>query len=451
MRKPTLLIFGMDDLIRQNLKGKLFRHGFGIIEASSTSNITSIFRKIEPDLVIICSAREISGDGLTEVNKIRQIESLLPIILMTKFSSESRAISALRARVNDYFKIPFSSDAVINSIKHLISEKFPSKSFATQSDTECSFKDQPFIGKSKPMKDVKSFLFKVARADSTVLITGETGTGKELAAGYIHRKSQRFNRPFICVNCAALPESLVESELFGYDRGAFTGAFAYKKGKFELASGGSVFLDEIGDMTQFAQAKILRTIESKEFFHLGGKRSIPMNARVIAATNQDPERLMAEGNFRKDLYYRLNVARVHMPPLRERREDLLHLIQHAIQKLNHRFARDVEGLTDDAMVCLLRYDWPGNVRELLNLLEAAYINLPSRKLSYIDLPKPIYKQLKMTQATSKDERKKIIATLLETNWNKSTAAQKLNWSRMTLYRKIEKYNIVQKRSSVNRF
>jgi DNA-binding NtrC family response regulator len=448
MRKPTLLIFGMGELIRQNLKGKLFRFGFGIIEVSPESNITTIFRKIKPDLVIICSTREISGDGLTVVKKIRRIESFLPIILITKFSSESRAIAALRARVNDYFKIPFSSDAVIDSVKHLISEKFPSISSATQTDTEYSTRGQPFIGKSKPMKDVKSFLFKVARADSTVLITGETGTGKELAAEYIHHKSPRSNRPFICVNCAALPESLVESELFGYDRGAFTGAFAYKKGKFEMASGGSVFLDEIGDMTKYAQAKILRTIESKEFFHLGGKRSIPMKARVIAATNQDPERLMTEGNFRKDLYYRLNVARVHMPPLRKRKEDIPYLVEHAIRRFNHQFSREAEGLTDEAMVCLFRYDWPGNVRELLNLMEAAYINLPTRKVSYIDLPKPIYKQLKMIHTPSKDERKKIIATLLETNWNKSTAAQKLNWSRMTLYRKIEKYNIVEKRTPI---
>jgi DNA-binding NtrC family response regulator len=446
MRKPTLLIFGMDELIRQNLKGKLLRLGFGVIEVSPASNITSIFREIDPDLVIICSARETSDDGLTTVKKIRQNKRSLPIILITKFSSEFLAISALRARVNDYFKIPFSSDAVINSVEHLISEKFPSISVATQTDIECSFKDQPFIGKSKPMKNIKSFLFKVARADSTVLITGETGTGKELAAGYIHRQSPRSNRPFICVNCAALPESLVESELFGYDRGAFTGAFAYKKGKFELASEGSVFLDEIGDMTQFAQAKILRTIESKAFFHLGGKRSIPMNARVIAATNQNPEQLMLEGNFRKDLYYRLNVARVHMPPLRKRKEDIPYLVEHAIRKFNQRFGREAEGLTDEAMVCLFRYDWPGNVRELLNLMEATYINLPGRKISYIDLPKPILKQLKESEMTPKAERKQIISALLETNWNKSSAAQKLNWSRMTLYRKIEKYNIVEKRS-----
>jgi DNA-binding NtrC family response regulator len=446
MKNPTLLIFGMDNLFRRNLKGKLLSQGFSVFESGSESEISVSLKLFCPDLIIICSTKSSSGHGLKEVRAIRSLEKYLPIILITKFSSEARAIAALRAGVTDYFKIPFSSNAVIESIKRILSEN----SIHAKPYSDCTIKNQPFIGKSKPMKDVKAFMLKVAKADSTVLITGETGTGKELAAGYIHHNGPRRKNPFICVNCAALPESLVESELFGYDRGAFTGAVAYKKGQFELAKKGTLFLDEIGDMTSYAQAKILRSVESKEFFHLGGKRSIPMDARLIAATNQDPEHLMAEGSFRKDLYYRLNVARVHMPPLRERKEDLPRLVGHAIRKLNYRFGREVEGLTDDAMVCLQRYDWPGNVRELLNLLEAAYINLPSRKLSYIDLPKPIYKQLKMTQATSKDERKKIISTLLETNWNKSTAAQKLNWSRMTLYRKIEKYNIVEKRSSERR-
>jgi DNA-binding NtrC family response regulator len=446
MKKPSLLIVGMDDLFRQNLKGKLLSRGFLVFEAGRESEISVSLNVFSPNLIIICSTKKSSANGLKEVQLVRRLEKHVPIILITKFSSEARAIAALRAGVADYFKIPFSSDAVVDSIKRILS----GNPVAVNLDSGAGDKKQPFIGKSKPMKDVKTFLLKVARSDSTVLITGETGTGKELAAGYIHRKGPRKKNPFVCVNCAALPESLVESELFGYDRGAFTGAVAYKKGQFELAKKGTLFLDEIGDMTSHAQAKILRSIENKEFFHLGGKRSIPMNARLIAATNQDPEHLMAEGNFRKDLYYRLNVARVHMPPLRERKDDLPRLVGHAIRKLNHRFGREVEGLTDEAMICLQRYDWPGNVRELLNLMEAAYINLPARKVSYIHLPKPIYNQLKMTQETPKDERRQIIATLLETNWNKSTAAQKLNWSRMTLYRKIEKYNIVQKRSSERR-
>ena len=437
------MIIGVDKLLRKNLKGKLFSRGFLVFEAGGESETPVSLKVFSPDLIIVCSTKRSSGDGLKEIELIRSLENQTPIILITKFSSESRAIAALRAGVADYFKIPYCSDAVADSINRILSDK----SIPLKASSNSTRKDQTFIGKSKPMKDVKAYLRKIAKADSTVLITGETGTGKELAAGYIHRNGPRNNKPFICVNCATLPESLVESELFGYDRGAFTGAVAYKKGQFELAKKGTLFLDEIGDMTSHAQAKILRSIENKEFFHLGGKRSIPMNARLIAATNQNPEQLMTEGAFRKDLYYRLNVARVHMPPLRERKDDLPRLVGHAIRKLNKRFGREVEGLTDEAMVCLQRYDWPGNVRELLNLIEAAYINLPRRKVSYIDLPQPLYKQLNITQSTSNEERKQIIATLLETNWNKSSAAQRLKWSRMTLYRKIEKYNIVEKRSS----
>jgi DNA-binding NtrC family response regulator len=447
MKKPSIHILGMEEVFQQDLKRKLFQHGFAVFDASDVSDIFNTAQSIMPDLVIICSTKEFSGDGLKEIEAFRRRQAKLPIILITKFSSESRAIAALKAGANDYFKLPFSNKAILDSVKRLLSDRSFKHSFESETRAECTITDESFIGKSGPMKDVKSFLLKVAKADSTVLITGETGTGKELAAEYIHSKSPRYNNPFICVNCAALPENLVESELFGYERGAFTGAYAFKKGKFELAKGGTLFLDEIGDMTPFAQAKILRSIESKEFFHLGGKRSIRMRARVVAATNQDPERLIAEGRFRKDLYYRLNVARVDLPALRERKGDLPFLIQHAIQKLNHQFCREIEGLTDEALVSLLRYNWPGNVRELLNLLEVAYINLPNRKLTYIDLPKPIQKQLKESETIPQQERKQIISALMETNWNKSTAAKKLNWSRMTLYRKIAKYNIVENRSA----
>jgi transcriptional regulator with PAS, ATPase and Fis domain len=279
------------------------------------------------------------------------------------------------------------------------------------------------------------------------LITGETGTGKELAAGLIHFTGPRSNKPFVCINSAAIPETLVESELFGYDRGAFTGAVAEKPGKLELARKGTVFLDEIGDMNQYAQAKILRSIESREFFHLGGSRPVSFNARVIAATNKDPMQLIEERKMREDLYYRLNVARIHLPPLQKRKDDIPALISHAVNRLNHRFERQVLGFTDESMEDLLHYDWPGNIRELFNLLEATYINLPSQHRDFIDLPKPIKKRIKVPEFYASDERKRIVFTLLETNWNKSTAAQKLNWSRMTLYRKISKYNIVEKRTA----
>jgi transcriptional regulator with PAS, ATPase and Fis domain len=304
--------------------------------------------------------------------------------------------------------------------------------------------DQPMLGQSQLMQHLREQLLKVASTDSTVLITGETGTGKELTADLIHRNSPRQKKPFICVNCAALPESLLESELFGYEKGAFTGATTLKQGEFELAEGGTIFLDEIGDMSPHAQSKILRAIERKEVSHLGGKKSINLDIRIIAATNQELERLVAEGTFRQDLYYRLNVARIHLPPLRDRKEDIPHLLEHYVQELNQRFEMNVEGFTEEALTCLLHYGWPGNVRELKNLLEATFINLPSRMIKFTDLPEAFQRQLKETETLPQNERDRMLFALFATNWNKSKAAQKLHWSRMTLYRKMAKYHIVTK-------
>jgi transcriptional regulator with PAS, ATPase and Fis domain len=218
------------------------------------------------------------------------------------------------------------------------------------------------------------------------------------------------------------------------------------RGRFEQASGGTVFLDEIGDMSPFAQAKILRVIEDKRISRLGGATPIPLDFRLIAATNRDPEVMMEDGAFRNDLFYRLNVARVHMPSLREHREDIPLLVEHGIKRLNRKFQRSVKGLKEDVINLLMRYEWPGNVRELMNLLEAAYINMPSGKIRLADLPVHFRRNLEAFDRIPDDERAKVLSVLMETRWNKSTAAKKLKWSRMTLYRKIAKHKIVEKRS-----
>ncbi|MGD8992522.1 MAG: sigma-54 dependent transcriptional regulator [Desulfobacterales bacterium] len=446
MRKRTILIFGVDDILRQNLNKRLTKYGLIVNEAPTRCNVNDLYNSMRPDLVIVCSTGKAPGDKLGIIRKIRQIDKLIPMILITWFSSESRAIAALRAGANDYFKLPLSSEKVVQRILKMLSIGGFEFSASKQSDMNDSLDRQLMIGESECIRDIKKYLAKVARVDSNVLITGETGTGKELTAGLIHSKSPRHKKPFVCINSAAIPEALVESELFGYDRGAFTGAVAEKPGKLELARKGTVFLDEIGDMNHYAQAKILRSIDSREFFHLGGSKPVSFKARVIAATNKDPIQLIEEKKMREDLYYRLNVARIHLPPLRKRKDDIPALISYALDRLNHRFGRDVRGLTDEAVENLLRYDWPGNIRELFNLLEAVYVNMPSQRQDLINLPERVKKQIKMTKFYASDERKRIVSTLLETNWNKSTAAQKLNWSRMTLYRKISKYNIVEKRA-----
>ncbi|QTA84255.1 sigma-54 interaction domain-containing protein [Desulfonema magnum] len=302
------------------------------------------------------------------------------------------------------------------------------------------------IGDSFLIQKLLKDILKIAETDATVLITGESGTGKEVAAEMIHRESPRKRKPFVCVNCSALPDSLVESELFGYNKGAFTGAVADQQGKFEMAGEGSIFLDEIGDMSLHAQTKILRVIENREVCRLGGKGIFSVNARLITATNKEPKHLMEEGKFREDLYYRLDVARIRMPPLRDRREDIPILARYFIHKFNLKFRRKVENFTEEAMTLMLRYHWPGNVRELKNLVEKSFINLPSREAVFMELPEPVREELTSTATLPNEERTRVVSALMETRWNKTRAAMKLRWSRMTLYRKMAKYNIIEKRN-----
>src|SRR5712692_5202105 len=305
---------------------------------------------------------------------------------------------------------------------------------------------QPMVGESLPMQELKAYVKAVAATDSPVLITGETGTGKELVAAQIHQQSRRSQQPLVCLNCAAIPDSLLESELFGYERGAFTGAIALTRGAFEQADEGTLFLDEIGDMSLFAQAKILRTIEDQAIHRLGSQQSTPLNIRIIAATNQDLEGLIAAGRFRNDLYFRLNVASIHLPPLRDRKADLWLLCQHYTQVLNQRWGRAVEGFAADVFEALLRYTWPGNVRELKNLLEAIFITLASQTITFTDLPTAFRKRLRETEGLPLTERDRLLTVLTSTHWNKSQAAQQLHWSRMTLYRKLRQYQLTVPRA-----
>jgi transcriptional regulator with PAS, ATPase and Fis domain len=304
------------------------------------------------------------------------------------------------------------------------------------------------VGQSSNIRQLKDYIKKIAASDCTALITGETGTGKELAAELIHRNSQRRERPFICFNCAAVPDTLLESELFGYERGAFTGAYYRRDGMLRQAEGGTVFFDEIGDMTPYAQTKILRAIETGEIYPLGGTKKIPLNIRIVAATNQDLEGLMAAKQFRQDLFFRLNVARLHLAPLRERQEDLPLLLQDFLKELNAKYAAVVAGFSEDCLETFFKYDFPGNIRELKNLLEAIFVNQPSRVITFQDLPELFRRRLQETADLPKDERDRLLSALFTTNWNKSQAAHDLNWSRKTLYRKMAKYNITKSRTDV---
>jgi DNA-binding NtrC family response regulator len=432
MQKKTILVLKSQGVPGDELRILIENLGFEVIQGERETAALILAARRHVDLVVITSSGSEDSGDIDLVRHFKGISPSLPVFLVARNGSKSHAVASFRAGVADYIDYPCSAKELLRSIQDSLHQ-----------EEESSHESGPMVGESKPMRQISRFIHRVAATDSTVLITGETGTGKELVASLIHEKSQRRAKPFVCVNCAAMPDTLVESEMFGYERGAFTGAASARLGKFEVANGGTVFLDEISDMTPFAQAKMLRTIESKEIYRLGGNRVIPLDVRVTAATNKDPEELISEGKFREDLYYRLNIARIHLPPLRERKEDVRKLIAYGIEKLNRKYERMVQGLSDEATSSLMRYDWPGNVRELMNLLEATFINLPQKRIAFADLPKLFQQKLKETEKVPFHERKHILSALLETKWNKSEAARKLRWSRMTLYRKITKYNIVE--------
>ena len=444
MKTATFLVLQADKKLRSQIKTVLGANGYSTIVRDTLDHLTEVISDDRPDLVLLSTNQPQLDAAFKLIRDLKRNTARAPVVLITRYTSEGLAVNAFRAGVDDYLTLPLSDKALMKSIVRVCG-RCGLTNTADAAAMSRVVTDQSMIGESRAMRNVKTYIARVAATDSTVLITGETGTGKELAAELIHLQSKRGTRPLIRVNCSALPDSLVESELFGYDRGAFTGAVTTKKGKFEMAGGGSVFLDEIGDMNTYAQAKVLRSIENKEVCRLGGNSEIPVDVRVIAATNRNPEELVSGRKFREDLYYRLNVARLHLPPLREHKQDISLLVDFAIAHLNRRFGRKIQGLSEQAMAVLLQYDWPGNVRELINILEATYINLPREKIDYADLPQLFRKKLEGSLGLPQEERRHIVSALLETRWNKSSAAQKLKWSRMTLYRKITKYHIVEKR------
>jgi two-component system response regulator HydG len=293
------------------------------------------------------------------------------------------------------------------------------------------------------MGAVRRMIPKIALCDSSVLITGSTGTGKEHLARSVHLLSKRAGGPFVAINCSAIPDTLFESEFFGFERGSFTGAFAAQKGKALLADGGTLFLDEIAELSIFAQAKLLRMLEEREVTPIGGERPRKLDIRVVAATNRKIEEAVAAGQLRSDLYYRLNVARIALPDLADRPEDIPLFFDHFIAKFNRRRGAQVRRPNPELMNLLSRYRWPGNVREIRNFVEAVFIDPPRGAIGFADIPAAFAALRDQFARTEGDERARIVAALERTNWNKAEAAKSLSWSRMTLYRKLTKHQVVR--------
>jgi len=380
------------------------------------------------------------GDAaLQEVLQLRHMDADTPAVLVVSEGSEEFARAAFRAGINDYFHWPEEVSALCESLHRLRISADDRPSPPCEPDA-CR-REFPFVGSSRSMQAIKIQLARIAPSSSNVLITGETGTGKELLACAVHEMSPRAAKPFVRLNCAAIPDSLVESELFGYERGAFTGAHIRTRGWLEAADHGTLFLDEVGDMSPLTQAKFLRVIENKEFHRLGGKSQIKVDVRFVVATNRNLEDMVATNKFRQDLYYRLNIARIDLPPLRDRKEDIAMLLQHYIHEFNNQNRQHKKEITDEVWNCLMSYDWPGNIRELKNVLEASFVNSDHQKIGIDDLPEQFRKRLRSAAPPGADERQQLLGALLHTKWNKSKAAAELRWSRMTLYRKMHKYHI----------
>ncbi len=439
MTGPRILLLHEDAEVREFWKQRLLRAGFRTLEGSS-ADADALPSSPDSFSLLICG--DCSSDGgrsFKIIQQMREIHPGMPVIFVADHGSEELAVRALRAGVSDYISESSRVEELAGSVTRLLNrvDSLPDRPVADSEEDPCG----QMVGSSAPMRAIKSCLTRIAAFDSNVLITGETGTGKELAAQFIHHASARRNKPLVCINCAAIPDSLIESELFGYERGAFTGAICKTAGQLERGDGGTVFLDEVGEMSPLAQAKMLRVIEGKEISRLGARSSIRLNVRFVAATNQDLEKLIGEHRFRRDLFFRLNIVTLHLPSLRDRKEDLPDLFHYYIADMNRRFKRSVTGFTEDAYHYLLNYAWPGNIRELRNLVEAIFVNLPPHDVKQIDLPAEFLRKLNATADAPASERDLLLSALLCTHWNKSKAAKQLNWSRMTIYRKIAKYRL----------
>lgn len=351
-------------------------------------------------------------------------------------SSEALAIAALHSGTERYVKEPWTAMTLGLAVRELLAPA------AAQCHEQGSLlHGERLVGRGQAVQQLRTQLARIAPTDSSVLITGETGTGKDVVADLIHCNSKRAGKPFICLNTAALPDSLIENELFGHDRGAYTGATCEQDGKLAAANGGTLFLDEIGDVSLPVQAKLLRAIENKMAYRVGGTRCVKFDVRIIAATNHDLERGARDGSFRSDLYYRLNVIRMRLPPLRDRPEDLPLLVNHYLRQFNREMGRSVRALSARAIEALCAYDWPGNVRELRNVIEALLVNLAPETTGIVDIPPEVMRQLTFATGAPTSERERLLRALTATSWNKSRAASELHWSRMTLYRKMREHNL----------
>lgn len=435
----VLCLFRQDGAFRE-LISVLDKLLLDVLPYPLTAKLDELVVALKPDLLFLNDTESGHRSWQETTGEVRRADPTIPLILVTERGSEELAVTVLRLGLQDYLTLPASADAVQQVVNRCLSFR-ASKSSAVIPKFTQRLDSDGLVGANPALCALKVYMTKVAAADCTVLITGETGTGKELAAEFVHRHSPRKGKPFMCVNSAAIPDPLLESELFGHTKGAFTGAEHHRDGVLAAADGGTVFLDEVGDMSLFAQAKILRVLEKKEVCRLGGTQPRHLDVRFVAATNQDLESMANRGGFRKDLFFRLNVARVHLPPLRERKDDITLIVDHYCREFSFRAGCPAPKLSQQSLACLMKYDWPGNVRELKNMLENLFLGKMLKEVRPEHLPLHLRELVEKSCNISLSERDQVVTALHASGWNKSKAAETLHWSRMTLYRKMAKHQV----------
>ena len=450
-----ILIVDDEVSVRESLRF-ILKDQYKILLAETAREALTLFEREGPHLILLDIILP-EMDGIAVLKRIRELDTTIPIIMLTATRMVKTAVEAMKLGATDYLSKPFD----IEELKLVIEKAIATKDLEQEvkflrSEITRRYSFKSIIGKSRKMQEVYAKIEQIADTRTSVLITGESGTGKELVARALHFNSARKEKPFITINCAALPESLIESELFGHERGAFTDAQVRKMGQFELADNGTLFMDEVADLSHTTQAKLLRVLQEKEFTRVGGTRMIRVDVRVITATNKNLHEALKQGNFREDLYYRINVVPIHLPPLRDRKEDLPLLINHFLTKKAEEEGHPPKEISPEAVGLMMNYDWPGNVRELQNIIEQVVTLCSNSVIHSEDLPDFFRKQIKSTtlkeqalsgkisfeHAVTEFERDIIIEALKKTRYIQTHAADLLGISRRILKYKMDLFGII---------
>lgn len=446
--QPTILVADDEKIIRDSMAQVLTSEGLRVVTAEDGERAVKLLRK-EKIAVALLDIRMPKVDGMQILSEACEIAPETQFVIITAYGTIENAVMAMKLGASDYVTKPFVFDEVLIKIKRLLQlNQLHQDNLFLQDEVRKCHGFREIVGCSRGLSEVLAVVQKLANGRTSALITGESGTGKELIARAIHYSGITQKGRFVAVNCAALPETLVESELFGHKRGAFTGPTRDKPGLFEVADNGTIFLDEIATMPLNVQPKLLRVIEEKRFTPIGGTDPIDTNVRILCASNRCLKTEVAQGNFRGDLYYRLNVVEIHIPPLRERREDIAPLANHFIRKYGVELGKSVKGITNRAMQAMMTYAWPGNIRELENVIERAVIFVDDRPIDLLDLPfvgedvrAHTFDQLDLKSTLRDFERQYILQVLRSNDFDKHATAKELNIGLSSLYRKIDELDI----------